>query len=38
MKSEVTRGIFQQTLMKFKRSYGNILKTYTPANWKIKKK
>jgi hypothetical protein len=24
--------------MKLRISYGNILKTYSPANWKIKKK
>jgi hypothetical protein len=32
------KGILQQTLMKLRRSYGNTLKTYTPENWKMKKK
>jgi hypothetical protein len=31
-------GILQQIPAKFRRSLGNVLKTYTPTNWKIKKK
>jgi hypothetical protein len=32
------KRILQQTETKFRRSYGKTLETYTPANWKLKKK
>jgi hypothetical protein len=32
------RGILGQTIMTFRRSYRNTLKTYTPANWIMQKK
>jgi hypothetical protein len=38
IKSEITKEIFQKTPMKFRRSYGNNLKTYASANWKMKNK
>jgi hypothetical protein len=38
IKSEMKRSILQQIPMKFRSSYSNILKIYTPANQKIKKK
>jgi hypothetical protein len=36
MKSEIKKGILQPSPMKFRRLYGNILKTSTPENWKMK--
>jgi hypothetical protein len=35
-KSEMKKGILQQTPKKFRWSYRNTLKTHTPPIWKMK--
>jgi hypothetical protein len=38
LKIRYEKGDITKTPMQLRRSYGNILKSYTSTNWKIKKK